>query len=83
MNEHKDRIIIDHDGRMTLKDQVKNYLLTRIKKDHLKVDEKLPTERELAQLLNVSKRTVENAMRELVRTTGSTRDNHGCGCQPG
>ena len=67
MNNKSDAEIINPSSRITLKDQVKNYLFNLIKRNRFKVDEKLPTMRELATQLNVSKRTVENAILELDR----------------
>lgn len=58
-------VVMDHLNKKSLKSQVKDYLRDQIGKQRIKPGQKLPTERELAETLDVSKRTVELAMREL------------------
>jgi len=64
-------------AKKSLKTGVKEYLLTHIREKHLKPGDKLPTQRELARILQASPKVAEVALNELeeegiiVRRTGS------------
>ncbi|SEF84985.1 transcriptional regulator, GntR family [Caloramator fervidus] len=54
-------ITIDKKSNVPLYIQVKNQIMEEIKKGNLKIGDKLPTERELARLLNTSRNTISSA----------------------
>jgi DNA-binding LacI/PurR family transcriptional regulator len=65
MNRNSERGIINHLSKRKLRDQVKEYIYNEIKRGDLKARDKVPTERELSIKLGVSRKTIENAMKEL------------------
>lgn len=54
--------------------QVKQYLIDRIEKGQYKKNEKLPSERELSEKLNISRMTIRNAIKDLVDEGYAYRD---------
>jgi LacI family transcriptional regulator len=56
---------IDHFSKESLKDQIKSYVCSEISSGRLKPGSKAPTQRELAAMFGVSRKTCEVAMREL------------------
>lgn len=53
-------IKIDRKSRVPIYIQIKDQIINEIKNGKLKIGEKLPTERELAQKLNISRNTISN-----------------------
>ncbi len=56
---------INHLSKSSLKDQVKSYVCGEISSGRLNPGSKIPTQRELASMFDVSRKTCEVAMREL------------------
>jgi len=52
-------------GKMTKCDQIYNYILEFIASNHLKKDDKIPTEVDLCEKFNVSRITVQGAIKQL------------------
>lgn len=57
---------LDRDNGIPLYVQIKNEIKKRIRLNHWSPGYKLPTEREFAELLQVSRNTVSNAYKDLV-----------------
>lgn len=53
-------IKIDRKSRVPIYIQIKDQIINEIKNGKLRIGEKLPTERELAQKLNISRNTISN-----------------------
>lgn len=65
MEEIKINIVLDKKNGIPLYLQVKKQIMDQIQKGDIKIGSKMPTERELASNLNVSRNTVSSAYKEL------------------
>ncbi len=70
--------MLDQSSRLPLYLQVKDFLLSRMETGEYPVDTKLPTEKELMDLLGVGRVTVRAALQEL-EYEGRIRKRHGVG----
>ena len=65
-------------GHVIRSEEIMNQLIQAIKDGDLKLDEKLPTEKELCELFEVSRASVREALAKL-KTLGFIRSQHGYG----